>query len=230
MIKAKKVEKDDGHFRLYKRADRVLEVTDKDYSYSNIFEFLQGRVAGLYITGNWVIGYRIYMRGFTSLTGDPTPLFLLDGVPTELFSDIPMQDIDKVEILKGAKAAVYGSRGANGVIAIYTKKGSAQMTQEVDLVKAITKKVVGFSGYREFYSPRYTPENIDSLMPDHRTTLFWDPDITTENGKAALSFFTADDLAYYRIIVEGITDNGRICLGSAKFAVTGRNEKSILIK
>lgn len=44
-------------------------------------------------------------------------------------------------------------------------------------------------------------------------------------GKAALSFFTADDLAYYRIIVEGVTNNGHICLGSAKFAVNRRNER-----
>ena len=141
-----------------------------------------------------------------------------------------MHDIDKVEILKGTSAAVYGSRGANGVIAIYTKKGSAPMIPELDLAKVITKKVVGFSAFREFYSPQYTPENIDSPLLDHRTTLFWSSDISTENGKAEISFFTSDNLAYYWIIIEGITDNGRICLGSAKFAVTGRNENSTSIK
>ena len=130
-----------------------------------------------------------------------------------------------MEILKGTSAAVYGSQGANGVIAIYTKRGSDPVEREDYITRTITKRMVGFSKYREFYSPQYTPENIDSPKPDHRTTLYWDPNITTENGKAVLSFFTADDLAYYRIIVEGVTDNGRICLGTAKFAVTRRNER-----
>ena len=87
------------------------------------------------------------------------------------------------------------------------------------LVGAITQRVAGFSSSREFYSPKYSPDNIDSPEPDHRTTLYWNPDIKTEDGKASLSFFTADDLGYYRIIVEGITDKGRICIGSAQFAV-----------
>ena len=143
----------------------------------------------------------------------------------ELIQSIPMSTIDKVEILRGNSAAIFGSRAANGVIAIYTKKGAAPVDTKDYITKIITKRVFGFSTCREFYSPQYTPENIDSPMPDHRTTLYWNPNITIENDKAEFSFFTADDLSYYRIIVEGITDNGRICLGSAKFAVNRRDER-----
>ncbi len=93
------------------------------------------------------------------------------------------------------------------------------MTQDYELIGAITKKVTGFSSRREFYSPQYTPERIDSPEPDHRTTLYWNPEVTTENGKATVSFYTADDLGYFRIIIEGVTDNGQICLGSTGFMV-----------
>lgn len=48
--------------------------------------------------------------------------------------------------------------------------------------------------------------------------------IITENGKASLSFFTSDDLAHYKAFVEGVMDNGKICLGTAEFFV----EKSFI--
>ena len=55
--------------------------------------------------------------------------------------------------------------------------------------------------------------------PDFRTTLFWDPDITIENGTANRLFFTSDQTGMYKIIVEGITDEGIVSLGSAEFEV-----------
>lgn len=217
-ITREKARVDDGHFRLYHRADQVITVTEKDRATnSSLLQFLQGRVAGLYIDG------AISIRGSSSITRPSTPLILLDGVPIFIDSSVSIgtsiQNVDKVEVLKGTSAAVYGSRGANGVIAIYTRKGKVAEVREAELVGAIIQRVAGFSSCREFYSPRYTPNNIDSPAPDHRTTLYWDPDITTENGKAELSFFTADDLGYYRIIVEGISNDGHIYLGSAGLVV-----------
>ncbi len=151
----------------------------------------------------------------------------MSDIPDEsvlnLVRSIPMSSIDKVEILTGNSAAIFGSRGATGVIAIYTRKGLDPIIPD-DLFKGvITERIVGFSNYREFYSPKYTPENIDSPQPDFRTTLYWDPNITTEYGKAELNFFTSDDFSYYRVIVEGVMDNGDICLGTARFTVNRRN-------
>jgi len=227
-IKGRKVRPDDGHLRMYPRADQVIEVTESDRANnSDVLQFLQGRVAGLIIGSDY-----ISLRGITSIDRDPTPLILVDGVPIIFIVEpnmpmnwdlnTSMQDIDKVEILKGTSAAIFGSRGGNGVIAIYTRKGVDPEIRKAELVGAITQRVAGFSTSREFYSPQYTPENVDSPEPDHRTTLYWNPNISTENGKAELSFFTADDLAYYRIIVEGITDDGNICLGSSGFVVDKR--------
>lgn len=218
-ITGKKAEEDDGHYRIYNRADDVLEVTPSDYHHANVLQFLQGRVPGL-----WVSGGRVSLRGPTSILGGSTPLFILDGMPISveplnLIMTIPMSNIDKVEILKGTSAVFFGSRGSNGVIAIYTKKGETHATSDYEFVGAINKKVAGFSSYRKFYSPKYTPENINTPQPDHRTTLYWNPKIITKNGKATLSFYTADDLGYFRIIIEGVTDNGQVCLGSAGFMV-----------
>lgn len=232
-IRENKVEPDDGHFRLYQRADQVLEITDQAYAYPNLIEYLRGRVAGVQIIRkrNSTEGYTIIMRGSSSAKGNTPPLFLLDGFPiVGKIDDIQMSEIDKVEILKGNSAAIYGSRGANGVIAVYLKKGGVSVAKQDLITRTMTNRVIGFSRCREFYSPLYTPENIDSPEPDHRTTLYWNPNITTENGKAEISFFTSDNLSYYRIIIEGITDNGRICMGSAKFAVTERNKNPISIK
>jgi hypothetical protein len=224
-ITAEKVEQDDRHTRLYRTPDQVLEVTSQNHSYADVLSFLEGRVPGLFIALD-----RIYIRGSTSLEREPTPLFLIDGSPLmadestlNLVRSIPMTTIDKVEILKGNTAAIYGSRAANGIIAIYTKKGSEQDILKDHLQGIISESIVGFSSHREFYSPEYTPENIDSPVPDYRSTLFWDPDITTANGHAFVSFFTGDELSDYRVIVEGIMDNGTICLGSANFAVNRRN-------
>ena len=210
---------DDGNFRIYLRADDVLEVTPSDYHHASVLQFLQGRVAGFTLNGGVP-----KLRGNGSLMGGSLPLFIIDGMligdmPMNLISSIPMSNIDKVEVLKGGSAAIYGSRGANGVIAIYTKKGEAAVTQDYELVGAITKKVAGFSSRREFYSPQYIPENIDFPEPDHRTTLYWNPEVITENGKATLSFYTADDLGYFKIIVEGVSDSGQICHGAAGFMV-----------
>jgi len=89
---------------------------------------LQGKIAGVtVIQGSGLPGTapNIRIRGATSLTGSQDPLVLLDGVILEgSLADINSQDIESIEVLKGATASsLYGSRAANGVIQIITKKG-----------------------------------------------------------------------------------------------------------
>ena len=214
-IRKEKKEKDDGHFRMYGMADNSLKVTGNDISYRDVFSFLAGRVAGVVVSGNSV-----------SIRGMGTPLFLVDGIPYEgedgvsMIESIPMSDIDVVEVLKNASnLALFGSRGANGVIAVYTKRGFIDYTPKDYLIGAISRKIVGYQPFREFYSPKYTPDNVNNQEPDYRSTLYWNPGITTEKGKADLSFFSCDDVTNYRIFVEGITRNGRICIGTGRFSV-----------
>ena len=104
-----------------------------------------------------------------------------------------------------------------GYIGIYKKRGD--WIHKNPLPGTIAAKIVGYSSYREFYSPKYTPENINSEKPDHRITLYWNPNIITVNGKASVSFFTSDDISRFRVFVEGITNSGKICLGTSEFEV-----------
>lgn len=72
-------------------------------------------------------GFRIQIRGIHSFTGSNDPLFVLDGTPLQtgpsgLTSFINPNDVERIEILKGAAASIYGTRGANGVVLITTKK------------------------------------------------------------------------------------------------------------
>ena len=122
--------------------------------YDNFQDFMQGRAAGVYIQSNGSeIGApnTIRIRGTNSLRGDNEPLYVVDGIiinsatedtadplsggssylsPQNGLNGISTQDIESIEILKDASAtAIYGSRGANGVILITTKKGKTGKTK-----------------------------------------------------------------------------------------------------
>lgn len=117
---------------------------------ANVVNQLQGKVAGVQITGSSNLGgsSRILIRGAKSLTGNNQPLFVVDGVPLDnsnyatldqargalgydygnAAQDINSDDIESMNVLKGAAAsALYGSRGANGVILVTTKRGTKQL-------------------------------------------------------------------------------------------------------
>lgn len=102
------------------------------FTTSNAIQALQGRVPGVAITSNTGApgggDITIRIRGTNSIRGDNTPLYVIDGIPTSI-NTINNYDIASVEVLKDASAtAIYGSRGANGVILITTKKGKAGKT------------------------------------------------------------------------------------------------------
>lgn len=87
-------------------------------------DFLAGRVAGLHVQRLPGGEAQIRIRGATSLYGSNEPLFVVDGVP--LAGGLPYlnpSDVKSVSVLKGAEGAIYGSRGANGVILVTTKRG-----------------------------------------------------------------------------------------------------------
>ncbi len=95
-------------------------------SVSGIDQALQGKAAGVLITstsGSPGGGTSIRIRGIGTVNNN-NPLFVIDGIPTDDIRFLNVGDIDNIEILKDASAtAIYGNRGANGVILINTKKG-----------------------------------------------------------------------------------------------------------
>jgi TonB-linked SusC/RagA family outer membrane protein len=105
---------------------------------ANPLEAIKGRIPGVDITaGSFEPGAasNIRIRGTRSITASNNPLYVVDGVPiTGDLRDIDQASIDRIEVLKDASAAaVYGSRGANGVVMITTKRGTTTGKTEVTL-------------------------------------------------------------------------------------------------
>jgi TonB-dependent SusC/RagA subfamily outer membrane receptor len=165
-------------------------------------------VAGVRVTGNG----SVTIRGASG-----PPLVLIDGVEAEWdssFSPLEMVDVDDVEsidVFKGANAAVFGMKGGNGAISITTRRGSTDIASKPVLNYASISPI-GFQKPVEYYSPKYdTSESKRSGVPDYRTTIFWKPDILTSgDGKASFEFFTADFSTTYSVVIEGISSDGHI--------------------
>lgn len=235
----------DGHFRLYESADFVLQPGEFEQSYDNILDYMVGKVPGVDINGNdiRIRGASSFGTSATPLfLMDGIPLVGMQSInlPKEIAQStdlegntatepneqliqairaIPMSDVDKIEVLKSAQnTAVYGLRGANGVIAIYTRRG--KMGDGSSIGKGIIEnKIAGYSKYREFYSPKYTPQNMNERKTDLRTLLYWNPAVVTKDGFSELRFYSSDQTGKYHVIVEGIASDGRVCLGQGVFGI-----------
>ena len=150
-------------------------------------------------------------RNFTSL-GNNSPLYLLDGVIIDkdilkdILESVSGSSVSRIELLRNAgTASIYGARSANGVIAIYTKKGGELALPEHT---SVATTVNGFATPREFYVPRYeTPELIP--RPDRRDVLFWQPlGESGPDGRANLVFPLNDTAKRLRLVVQGISNEG----------------------
>ena len=190
---------------------------------------LQARVPGLSIGSR-----RINIRGSNSFTGNSMPLILLDGIPVPMVSSnllldeiLPMtaNEIDFIDILKGPRAAIYGARASNGVIAIFTKNGTEPSAKKQEGVGSIHFKDAGYDYARNFYQPTYVNNQPKSKVPDYRTTLHWQPYIQlNDNGKARISFYSGDVTGDYQASIEGITATGKVITSNVYFEIINDTE------
>lgn len=202
--------------KLYNEPDSrvILDSIPGAQSAINIFDLLRGRVPGLRVVGN-VGDQQVIMRGPSSFGGSSVPLYLLNGIPVDssvAFDILPI-DIAYIDVLKGTRAAIYGAKGANGVIAIYTRtKDQVKKLDDIDYENrgVLNYTYNGYNKVREFYSPRYDVDEPEFIKPDFRTTLYWNPKIEiNEQGQTKLVFFTNDhNNSTFKIEIEGLTNNG----------------------
>ena len=102
----------------YTMSVSALDVNDREITNCNtIYEYLAGRLPGVQLTDE----NHLIIRGKTTLRANTDPLFVVDGVAMNDISFLNPNDVKRVEILKDSAAAIYGMRGANGVIVIDTK-------------------------------------------------------------------------------------------------------------
>lgn len=148
------------------------------FTVANPIQALQGRAPGVVITSNSGSpegNFSIRIRGTNSIRGDNTPLYIIDGIPSNP-SSVNSQDIESVEVLKDASAtAIYGSRGANGVILITSKKGKAGATS---------------ISYEGSYGTQYQIKKLDMLNGTEWATLYNEQQLN-DTGK---EYFTAEEV------------------------------------
>lgn len=101
-------------------------------SYTNIAEYLRGRIAGLEVNPNGTI----QIRGKNSLNSPTEALVLVDNIPCADINTINPMDIQSVEVLKDGSASIYGVQGANGVVLITTKGSFEKKKAEKEAQKA----------------------------------------------------------------------------------------------
>ncbi|MEO7976025.1 TonB-dependent receptor [Flavobacterium sp.] len=122
---------------------------------ASVAEALTGRLAGVNVTsseGSPDSEIKIRIRGGGSLTQDSSPLIIVDGFPVNSLSDISSSDIESTTVLKDASStAIYGSRGANGVIIVTTKKGKDGKLQV---------------NFNTFYGMKTLANEIDAQSPE----------------------------------------------------------------
>jgi hypothetical protein len=147
-------------------------------------------------------------------THRPTPMtIVLDGVETRgvNLNDLNPTEIKTIEVLKSGNTSMYGFSGSGGVLVITTKKPEEVEVYNSSDRGAIRVYVMGFYKAREFYSPKYEAANTLTMGQDLRTTVFWKPDIITDkDGNATFNFYNADLKGTYRVVVEGIDENGNL--------------------
>ena len=165
----------------------------KDIPLSSAAEALQGRLAGVQVTaseGAPGADLIIRVRGGGSITQDNSPLYIVDGVQVEnALSVISPQDIQTIDVLKDAStAAIYGARGANGVIIITTKPGKPGKT-------TVT--------YNGAFGTRSLPKKLEVLSPYDFVTWQWERTrgVTLDSTSFAKTYGTTwDTLKNYQNI------------------------------
>ncbi len=178
----------------------------------NIFDYIQSKIAGVRVVENGS-NITVYYRQTTSLTsiaGIPMILYL-DEMQTDaaMIATIPPSQVAMVKVYNFFPGAE--GNGANGVLAIYTKK-----PDDLTSVFSSSTDFFNYEGYsvqKEFYVPDYAgADSNKTYVADNRITLHWRPDIFVNNSdpKIPVIFFNNDRTKRFRIVMEGMTWDGRL--------------------
>ncbi|MEO7393435.1 MAG: hypothetical protein ABIU11_00755 [Chitinophagaceae bacterium] len=178
-------------------------VNDKlAFTSPNIFTYLQGKVAGLNISTAGSTPSLQWRGG--------TPLLFLDESPADasLLSSINVSDVAYIKVFRPPFFGASG--GSGGAIAIYTRRGDD--AQNVPGKGLASNNISGYSTIRQFYAPNYSSFNATNERKDLRTTLYWNPQVVTTrlNNKAVLTFYNNDVSKKFRVIIEGMSKDGRL--------------------
>jgi len=169
----------------------------------SVLNYLQGKVAGLQITG----------------TGPQAQMSWRGGVPTlflnEMSSDLSLvQNLNMADVayIKVFRPPFFGAQGggSGGAIAVYTKKGANVYNNDVKGLDFT--KIPGYNSGKEFYSPDYSTYDERHTDADYRSTLYWNPFILTDKSsrRQLFTFYNNDVTRKFRVVIEGCDEQGRL--------------------
>lgn len=168
------------------------------------------------------IGITIYITKF----GQNCPVrdFLVDDFPVDNIDWVDVSDIAQIDLLTSpTNLAAFGVMSGCGAIAIYTKFGRGGVPKKNLNIGSIV--LLGFQKPAEFYAPKYDSPEQDNTSSDLRTTIHWQPNLTTdERGTVSFNFYTADTPSVYSIVIEGVASDGKIIYKRDKIVVERKNE------
>jgi hypothetical protein len=171
-------------------------------SYS-VFQYLQGKVAGLQIT----------TAGATpslSWRGGTPGLYLNEmQADAQMLGSTPMSDVAYIKVMRPGTAGAISNSGG-GVIAVYTKRGG-DAASTIDSKLSIVR-ITGYSPIKEFYSPDYSSPSPEDYYENLNTTLYWEPFIILNGAKKRqkIQFYNNDITKRFRLVLEGIDDTGKL--------------------
>jgi hypothetical protein len=169
----------------------------------SILNYLQGKVAGLQITG---VGPQAQM----SWRGSVPSLFLNEmSSDVSLIQNLNMADVAYIKVFRPPFFGAQGG-GSGGAIAVYTKKGANVYNSDVKGLDFA--KISGYNSEKEFYSPDYSKYDERHTDGDYRATLYWNPFILTDKNsrRQLFTFYNNDITRKFRVVIEGCDEQGRL--------------------
>ena len=218
-VKASRIEeqyeKDYRIKRPYGRPDYVLKAKDINTAYGNLLYSLQGKFPGLVVRldtdGNWVV---YTQRGnSSSYSNKKEVLIMLNDVPMggsaeQIISSFNPETVESIEFTNRINV-LYGSFSGFGVLSIYTKQGISEEALKV-APNFQSVKISGYTSSRNFKFPNYDDKDTDTSKADYRSAIYWNPNVAADpkTGTITVSFFAADLPGKYRIVAEGVNEQG----------------------
>ncbi|MBO9593510.1 MAG: hypothetical protein J7599_11430 [Niabella sp.] len=169
----------------------------------DIFTYLQGKVAGLQISGSGSNASLNWRGG--------APQIYIDEMPADVSfaSSINVNDIAYIKAFR--PPFMGGTNGANGAIAIYTRRGDDVKPEPGKGLSA--SRIEGYTAIKEFYTPKYYSQFVSpEADKDVRTTIYWNPNVVVDPKKnqVLISFYNNDVSDAFRVVIQGMTLDGKL--------------------
>ncbi|MEO7215811.1 carboxypeptidase regulatory-like domain-containing protein [Mucilaginibacter sp.] len=169
---------------------------------------LIGKVMGVKFNAQ---GEPINTRSVGMNTLEKPMVLIVDGIMMEgsHLNELNSNDIYSIEVLRSLSyLTIYGSNAATGALVITMRRGGESRAKQTSFSGVITYLFKGFTPTRSFYTPKYSAA---TPLPDLRSTIYWNPNVITDkDGLATIEYLNNDNKGTYRVVIEGIDDNGNL--------------------